>query len=110
MGKYSKNTRELAGIAEKRIRYLFQEASKEFNNDSSLSDRYVELARKISMKYQVKIPREFKRMFCKHCYSYLFPNKNVRIRLHGSKMIYHCTKCNNFMRYPFKDNLDQDNC
>jgi len=88
-------------IAAERIKVLFEEAKKAFRKDSKLSDRYVHLARKIAMKYKVKVPRELKRKFCKHCYCYLVPGSNCRVRLQGKKVVYYCLKCKKFMRFPY---------
>ncbi len=90
-------------IATQRIHKLFYEAKQIFNTDSKLSDRYVHLARKIAMKFKVRIPPILKRKFCKHCYTYLVPSKNLRIRLHKSRVIYLCLKCKRFMRFPYKN-------
>jgi ribonuclease P protein subunit RPR2 len=60
-------------IAMERINELFEQADLRFKKSQELSDRYVELARKIAMKYKVKMPRELKKRFCKHCYKYLMP-------------------------------------
>lgn len=88
-------------IAKERIDILFREASSMFRKDSRLSNRYVELARKIAMKYKVKIPPALKRRFCKHCHSYLVPSKNCRVRLTKHKVVYYCLNCKHYMRLPY---------
>ncbi|MBD3304020.1 ribonuclease P [Candidatus Woesearchaeota archaeon] len=85
--------------AKERIKHLFRQAEKAFNKNPSLSNRYVTLARKLSMKYKVPIPRELKRKFCKHCYKYLVPGKNCRIRTKDGKVVYYCLNCKKFMRF-----------
>jgi len=99
---YSKKSKKQQDIAKKRISILFSEAKKSFNKDPKLANRYVELARKIAMKYKVRIPTQLKRKFCKHCYSYLVPSKNCRVRLQKSRIIYSCLNCKKFMRFPIK--------
>ncbi len=89
-------------IAKKRIKELFEEADKVFNKNPKLADRYVELARKISMKTKVRIPGELKRKFCKHCYSYLRPGKNCRVRNYKSRVVYYCENCKKYMRFQIK--------
>jgi ribonuclease P protein subunit RPR2 len=86
----------------KKIKILFSEAELQFNKNSSLSNRYINLARKLSMKFKTRIPRELKRKFCKHCYHYLVPNKNCRVRIHKSRVIYYCLDCKKFMRFMLK--------
>ena len=89
-------------IALERINILFNEAKNMFNEEPKLSDRYVQLARRIAMKYKVKIPHKFKRRFCKHCHSYLVPGKNLRVRTHKGHMVYYCLNCKHFMRFGYK--------
>ena len=89
-------------IALQRIHVLFLQAEKKFAEKKfELSDRYVELARKISMKYLVRIPKEYRRKFCKRCYSYLIPGKNCQIRLTKHKVVKTCLKCGHIMRHPY---------
>ncbi|MEM4259875.1 MAG: ribonuclease P protein component 4 [Candidatus Woesearchaeota archaeon] len=103
--KHSKKTDKQLKIAEERIVELFSLAENGFKNNPALSNRYITLARKISMKYKVKIPAELKRRFCKYCYSYLFPGINCRVRLNNDKIIYTCFKCKNFIRFPYKKRI-----
>jgi len=99
--KYSSKPRKFTAIAEQRIKELFKQARIEFKNEPGLSNRYVELARKISMKYKVRMPSELKRQFCSHCYVYLYPPENCRIRTHKGKVVYYCLKCRKYMRFPY---------
>ena len=63
-----------------RIRKLFLRADREFKKHPKRSNRYVELARKIAMRYNVQIPKSLKRRFCKRCYRYLVPGVNCQVR------------------------------
>jgi len=91
-------------IAKRRIRYLFLLAEKyALSGRLKLANRYVEIARKISMRYLVPVPKEFKRTFCKHCYSFLLPGVTGRFRLHRSKLIIYCLNCKKFTRIPLKN-------
>jgi ribonuclease P protein subunit RPR2 len=98
---FSKKQKEMKEKAKERIIYFFKSAEKVFNKDPVLANRYVTLARKYSMKYKVKIPREFKRRFCKHCYKYLVPGKTCRVRTHKGKVVYSCFHCKKFMRFVY---------
>ena len=100
--KYKRKPKEQIKIAKSRIEQLFEQAKQAFNEDKKLANRYVELARKISMKYKVRIPSELKRKFCKNCYSYLVPSKNCRVRVSQGKITYYCLECKHFMRFPYK--------
>ncbi len=61
---------EKSAIALQRIKILFENAKKM----PKYANRYVELARKIAMKARISIPRQYKRMFCKHCKNYFTSN------------------------------------
>ncbi|MBS3174982.1 ribonuclease P [Candidatus Woesearchaeota archaeon] len=80
------------------IKKLFNEAK--LNTDKA--DRYVELARKIGMKFNVPIPRELKRKFCRHCNSY-FQKSNYRIRTRNKMIVYTCFKCRKYTKFKIKD-------
>jgi len=99
----NKKKQEYKKIAKIRIARLFLLAEQNaLKGRLHLSDRYVLLARKISMKYLVPIPKKYKRRFCKHCYKYLMPGVNSRVRLCNSKVVYYCSSCKKYMRFPYK--------
>lgn len=87
-------------IALERIKTLFQEADGVFSRDKTLANRYVSLARKIAMKVKLRFPQELKRRFCKHCYAYLMPGVNSRVRVRLGKVVTSCLECKKFMRIP----------
>lgn len=91
-------------IARERIEILFHQAEKRFSSRPELSHRYVELARKIAMRYNIKIPKELKRMFCSNCYRYLKPGVNSRVRTRAQQeaVTVKCLECGNIMRYPYR--------
>ena len=89
-------------IAEERMSILFQKADDVFSTNKNLANRYVTLARKISMKVQLQMPQEFKRKFCKHCYKYLRSGVNARIRTRDSKVVISCFECKKFTRILIK--------
>ncbi len=90
-------------IARERIEILFEEAGKAFPENKKRADRYVELARKIAMRYRVKIPKEFRKMFCENCYKYIKPGVNctVEIDSDGKVIRWECNECGHVKRYPY---------
>ena len=94
MKKYRKE------IAREKIKNLFKQADQIFDENPALANKYVDLARKIAMKINLKFSRELKRKFCKHCYYYLKPGKNCRVRTKDKKIIYYCSNCKKYMRFP----------
>ena len=81
-----------------RMRQLFDQADRR----REFSDKYVEMARKLSMRYKVPIPGDLQKRFCKHCHRYLIPGENCRVRTRESKVVYYCLNCKMYMRFPFK--------
>ncbi|MBI2663003.1 ribonuclease P [Candidatus Woesearchaeota archaeon] len=95
-----KQDKKYKNIAKERIIILFDQADGIFKKDSKLSDKYISLARRISMKARIRIPKELKRKFCKHCYSYLKPGINCRVRTKDKKVVYYCINCKKYMKFP----------
>lgn len=89
-------------LAKQRIGRLFAMAAEAYAKRPDLADRYVDIARRISMRHRVSIPRELKRNVCKECYSYLRPGSNARIRTDGQNVVITCLKCGGIRRYPYK--------
>lgn len=90
-------------IASERVDILFGLA-KENDANPELQKRYVSLAREIAMKQRLRLKKEHKRSFCKKCGSFLLPGKNLRVRVHGGKVIYTCETCGNIIRIPINKN------
>jgi len=99
---YNKKPASQVKIANRRIRFLFDEAKNVFKQDSGLADKYIKMARRIAMKYKVRMPAEMKKRFCKNCHRYLVPGANSRVRLHKHRLIYYCMSCRHYMRQPVK--------
>ncbi len=91
-------------IAEERIEILFNLAEKEFKKHPERSKRYIELARKIGLRYNVRFPKELKRQFCKKCNSILIGStKQVRIDSKTKTIAIKCLNCGKIYRYPYKE-------
>jgi len=90
-------------VAEERILLLFELAEKNFKKHPERTHRYVTLARLIGMHYRVRPAREQKRRICRHCYHYLVPGNNCRIRLKGGMVVTTCFVCGKMSRYPYHE-------
>jgi len=100
--RYYKKPAKQVDIAKKRIALLFRMAKNSFKKDSGVSDNHIKLARRIAMKYKIKLTSSQKRSVCKNCYKYLIPGVNCRVRLHKSRIIYYCLSCKHYTRFPVK--------
>lgn len=91
-------------IAKERIKILFDQALRQAKkNNLKRSNRYVFLARKIAMKFNLRIPKLLRRKFCHKCYHYLLPGKNVRVRTNPKTKAVEmtCLDCKHVNRYPY---------
>jgi ribonuclease P protein subunit RPR2 len=88
------------GIAKDRINILLKLAKKESKANPERSRRYALLARKIGMRYNVRLPVEWKRVFCKGCGTLLKPGVTCEQRKEEGATIIRCGKCNRIYRYP----------
>ena len=86
-------------IAKERIAELFVQAQQAFAKHPERSNRYVELARRIAMRQRVRIDRDLRRQYCHHCYAFLVPGRNMRVRVHRGNVVVTCGSCNKKMRY-----------
>lgn len=91
----------MLGIATERMDILFSMAKKEFSSNPERSHRYVALARKISKKYNIKIPSKWRRSYCKNCYKFLAPT-NSSVRLVNGEVNIKCHECDYTIKIPYK--------
>jgi ribonuclease P protein subunit RPR2 len=86
-------------IAMERIEVLFGQAKTEYGAHPERSNRYVDIARKIAMRQRIRIDKGLRRQFCHHCYSFLVPGRNMRVRIHRGNVVVTCHSCNKKTRY-----------
>ena len=91
-------------IAKERIEILFSEARKSASKYPKRANRYVTIARKIGMRYNVRIPAKHRREFCHKCEAYLMPGKNCTVRTNPkTKCVeYFCQECKKVNRFGYK--------
>ncbi|MFP3950846.1 MAG: ribonuclease P [Candidatus Bathyarchaeia archaeon] len=91
-------------IALKRIHRLFEEARRVADEDPDLAKRYAHLARRISLRMRVGIPKRYKRWICPRCKSFLIPSENCRVRLRQGRephIAITCGECGFIQRVPY---------
>ena len=87
-------------IAIKRMEILFNNALSNAKNNPGLAQRQAEIAKKISIKFKIKMPLEISLSFCKKCKKFIAPGIASKIRL-GSKpksIRITCSYCNHTYR------------
>lgn len=88
-------------IAKERIAILFNLAKKDIIKNPERAKRYVELARKIGLRYNVRLGKA-KRDFCKNCFTILLPGITSQVRVDKGEIVIKCLKCQKKYRYPYK--------
>lgn len=83
-------------IAEERIDVLFEQADLKVKKRPDLSKRYMLLAKKLAMRYQISLSREQRSKVCKKCGSYLKIGHNATVRISrkgGTHRLIVCKGC-----------------
>ena len=92
--------REIAG---ERMGILMGLAQEESAAHPVRSDRYAQLARKIGMRYNVKVPRDIRGRMCRGCKVFLVPGRNSIVRTSAKTLSVEtrCLKCGKVSRHPY---------
>ncbi len=101
---YRTTRSEVRTIALERIEILLRLGKQIVATDQDLAKKYVELARKISMRTKIRIPSDEKRFLCKNCGLPLIPGRNARVRSAkgNPRVVITCLSCGVVKRYPFR--------
>jgi ribonuclease P protein subunit RPR2 len=103
MIKRQKQKQKQERKALKHMKSLFELEQKIVYKNNKLANRYIQLIRRLAMKFRLKTPSEMKRAYCKHCYVALAPGQNCRIRTRNGKLVYYCYNCKKYTRIPIKN-------
>lgn len=102
LNKFKAKKEKLKKQARTDVSNFMNLAKESFKDDRSKSNMYVRKARRIAMKLNIRLNSSVKKRFCKHCYSYIVPGENLRIRTRDGKLVYYCLDCKKYMRFPIK--------
>jgi ribonuclease P protein subunit RPR2 len=81
-------------VAQERMERLLKLGKERLSEgDPTSATRYVRLARKIGMRYNVRMPKALRSSFCHSCSSYLSDGVNARVRLRGGRVSRTCLSC-----------------
>ena len=96
-----KDANRARDLARQRMERLFSLAAAEAESHPERSDRYVQIARRISTRTRVRMPQYLKRLFCKHCGCYLSA-LGRRVRLREGVLTTTCLRCGAQRRRPYR--------
>lgn len=104
MRKPSKKPEWQKTVAKERMGILFSLAERGFPSHPARAHRYVDLATRIGKRYNIKLKKEWRRKFCKHCLHYLVLGSNARVRTRPSQqaVVVECVDCGKVMRFPYR--------
>ncbi len=68
--------------------------------------RYTYLAKKLSEKIGLPIPKEHKKWICKNCGEYLIPGKNCIVRINNNMRYITCLSCKGIKRLKLRGGKD----
>jgi ribonuclease P protein subunit RPR2 len=87
-------------IAKERIGLLIANALEVRENEKLAHDQAM-LAKKIAMRYRLKLPYHIRQLYCKKCKYFIIPGRNARVRIGRSNtkaVRITCMKCNHTYR------------
>lgn len=99
------NKNKVREIALGRIKRLFNLAFEMLDKRPDLSQRYIEIARRISMRTRTRIPKENRLLICRHCKKFIFPGVSSRVRIQPRRephIVITCLYCGKHMRIPLR--------
>ena len=82
-------------IAKERIGLLIANALEVRENEKLAHDQAM-LAKKIAMRYRLKLPYHIRQLYCKKCKYFIIPGRNARVRIGRSNtkaLRITCLKC-----------------
>jgi ribonuclease P protein subunit RPR2 len=92
-------------IALQRVHTLFRLAREVVHKDPELAQRYIKIARKIAMGTKMRLPKEYRRLVCRHCKRFILPGVNCRVRIQSRRephVVITCLNCGKHSRMPLK--------
>ncbi len=84
-----------------RIELLIKNALSIASCDLELAEKVAMIAKRISMKYRIRLPYEIRQLFCKKCKRFIVPGINARVRIGRSSISairITCLECNHVYR------------
>ena len=95
-------------IAGERIADLFALAEREaVASHGDLAHRYVVIARKVGMRYNVRLLREYRELYCRTCSVFWVEGRTVRTRLRSGRRVRTCLACGRERRTPVRPLRDR---
>ena len=88
-----------------RVKTLFQLAHANMREKPELAQKYVDMARKVSMRTRLHLPAEYRAQICRHCKRFILPGTSSRVRIQTRRephVVVTCLYCGGKTRIPLK--------
>ncbi|MCI4325947.1 MAG: hypothetical protein L3K00_08770 [Thermoplasmata archaeon] len=96
-------------VAGERVNDLFALAASESpRGPTGYSDRYVRLARKVGMRYNVRLLPEYRELYCRGCSTFWVEGRTVRTRLRSGRRVRTCLVCGRQRRVQLRGPTTRD--
>jgi ribonuclease P protein subunit RPR2 len=106
--KYAKHKQLASEIAGERVDILLaaaRRAAGESESGAAMAQRYVHVARKVTMRVRTPLDWQATRQVCKVCDAYMLAGTTARVRLQGkgknAHVVVTCLQCGNAKRYHY---------
>ena len=95
------NNKYIKRLAATRIKILFDFALKQIGKDMEIAEEAISIARRISSKARVRIPRKYRILYCHKCGAPFLSSKLFRFRIKSKRqphIVLFCKKCKAYRR------------
>lgn len=93
----------LRDSARQRVDILLANSVNYAHRDIVIASRQAEIARRICLKYNLRLPYDQRRLFCRGCKQLILPGINSRVRIHNhpKSLSTTCMRCGHISRKIF---------
>jgi ribonuclease P protein subunit RPR2 len=98
----NKHRRRIKNHLKKNINRLITSSFQLDKNEFMFAKNYIKIAKNMSSKTKIKIPKIYKRFICRRCSIPLIPGRTLRVRIKVRRqkhMVYTCLECGLTRRY-----------
>jgi len=98
-------------LASERMTILLNLSRETLRTNPSRAQHYFQLARKMGMRYKVRLPPQFRGLICRRCKRLIVPGINARVRLQQRRephVVVTCLECGGQRRVPLRSREPSD--
>jgi len=91
-------------MAVSQVDTILTEALETAKNDITLAKQQAAIARRICLKFNIRLPYQKRQLFCRGCKIFIVPGINARVRTSSKQkiLLLTCLECNHVYRRPLQ--------